>query len=297
MTRKEASNNHGDRINRVLTYINTHLGEKIDLAKLAEIAHFSPFHFHFHRIMRAYLNESIGSYIIRVRLETAAAMLLSTDETVGDIAWKMGYESPAAFGKAFQKRFGISPGAYRQNMGSHEYQSEFRQATGNALLSDLTSIKMELKPIIKEIGPKKVVYIHAIGAYEDVGPVWERLAGFMQKNKLFGPGTECLGISYDDPEVTETEKLRYDACFTVKEEVKPEGEVGFKELEGGTFAIFRHTGPYSGLSETYKGIYKDWLPTCGYELRDTPPWEACLNSPEDTRPEELITDIYIGVKK
>jgi AraC family transcriptional regulator len=239
--------------------------------------------------MKAYLNESIGSYIIRVRLETAATLLLFMDDPVGDIAWKVGYESPAAFTKAFQKRFGTSPSDYRQNRGSLEYNKLF--------MSDLKSITMELKPKIKEIKPKKVVYIRAIGAYNQLGPVWEQLAQFMNKNKLFGFGTECIGISYDDPEITDTEKLRYDACFTVSKEVKPEGEVGFKEIAGGTYAIFRHKGPYSGFQETYNKIYKNWLPSSGYGLRDIPCMEFYHNDPNKTKPENLKTDIYVGIKK
>jgi AraC family transcriptional regulator len=287
MNRISTTNNYRERINKVLLYINNHLGEKIDLAKMADMAHFSPFHFH--RIMKAYLNESIGAYIIRVRLETAATLLLFANDPIGDIAWKMGYESPAAFTKAFQKRFGTSPSDYRQNKGSLEYNKIF--------MSDLKSIKMELKPKIKEIKPKKVIYIHSIGDYNELGPVWERLTKFMQKKKLFSFGTECLGLSYDDPEVTDTEKLRYDACFTVSKEVKPEGEVGYKEIEGGLFAIFRHKGPYSKLSETYDQIYKNWLSTSGYELRDVPPLEVYLSDPEKTKPENLKTDIYVGIIK
>ncbi len=40
-----------ERINKVLVYIDRNLGEKLDLEKLASIAHFSSFHFH--KIMRA----------------------------------------------------------------------------------------------------------------------------------------------------------------------------------------------------------------------------------------------------
>lgn len=275
-----------ERINRVLVYINNHLGDKIDLAGLSEIAHFSPFHFH--RIMRAYLKESIGTYIIRIRMESAATLLLYTKDDVADIAIKVGYESPAAFSKAFQKRFGTSPSDYRQNKGSLEYDVLF--------ISDLKSKVMELKPKIKEIGSKKVVYIHAIGDYNEVGPVWERLADFMKKKKLFGFSTESMGISYDDPDITEASKLRYDACCTVSKEVKPEGEVGYKVIEGGLFAIFRHKGPYNTLNTTYNQIYEQWLPGSGYELRDVPPREVYLNDPEKSKPEDLKTDIYIGVE-
>ena len=164
-------------------------------------------------------------------------------------------------------------------------------------MSDLKINKMKLKPKIKEINHKKVVYIRAIGAYNDVGPVWERLTGFMKKNRLFGFGTQCLGISYDDPDITDTEKLRYDACFTVSKEVKPEGEVGFMDVEGGLFAIFRHKGAYATLNETYNQIYKNWLPESGYELRDVAAMEVYLNHPGKTKSDNLKTDIYLGVKK
>jgi len=295
VNRIETTNNYQERINHVMRYIESNLGEKIDLARLAEIANFSQYHFH--RIMRAHLNESIGSYIIRIRMETATTLLFFTEEAVGDIAWKVGYESPAAFSKAFQKRFGTSPSEYRRNREPHINQKDFQPAEGNPDLSTLKIRKMELKPKIKEIQPKKVVYIRAIGDYNNVGPVWERLGTYMQKNRLFGFGTECLAISYDDPDVTDKEKLRYDACFTVSKEVKPEGEVGFMEIEGGWFAIFRHKGPYSTLNQTYRQIYKNWLPESGYGLRDMACMEIYLNDPTKTKAENLKTDIYIGIKK
>ena len=254
---------------------------------LAEMAHFSPFHFH--KIMRAYLRESLGSYIIRVRLDTAASLLLYATAPVSDIAYRIGYDTPAAFTKAFQKRFGTSPSGYRQNKGSLQLEK--------AELMNFKARKMNLKAKIREIKPIPVVYIHCIGDYNDVGPAWEKLAKFMKEKKLFSFGLDCIGVSYDDPTVTETEKLRYDACFSVRKEVKPVGEIGYKVLEGGQFAIFRHNGPYMDLSQTYDQVYLNWLPGSGYELRDAPPLEFYLNDPDKTKPENLKTDIYIPVNK
>jgi AraC family transcriptional regulator len=238
--------------------------------------------------MRAYLKESLGSYIIRVRLDTAASLLLYSGEPISGIAYRIGYDTPAAFTKAFQKRFGMSPSDFRQNKGSLK--------TENVRLSNLNLKLMNLKPKIREVHPIPVVYIHCIGDYNDVGPAWEKLAAFMKKNKLFAFGTDFIGVSYDDPSVTETEKLRYDACASVKKEVKAEGEIGYKVLEGGVYAVFRHNGPYANLSQTYDAIYLDWLPGSGRELRDAPPLEFYLNDPDGTRPEKLKTDIYIPLK-
>ena len=54
-------------VNAVVDYINLHLGEEIDLKSLAKISHFSPFYFH--RIMKAFLGEPIGTFIVRTRSE------------------------------------------------------------------------------------------------------------------------------------------------------------------------------------------------------------------------------------
>jgi AraC family transcriptional regulator len=276
-----------ERINRVLWHIDRNLGEKMDLEMLAEMAHFSPFHFH--KIMRAYLRESLGSYIIRVRLDTAASLLIYSTDQVSDIAYRIGYDTPAAFTKAFQKRFGTSPSDYRQNKGSLRLET--------VQLSTLNFKKMNLKPKIREIKPIPVVYVHAIGSYNEVGPSWEKVMKFMKEKKLFSFSMDFIGVSYDDPTVTETEKLRYDACVRVHKEVKPEGEVGYKVLDGGLYAIFRHKGPYEGFSQTYDEIYLNWLPESGYELRDAPPLEFYLNAPDRTKPENLKTDIYVPVKR
>ena len=72
--KSDTQNFYFERINKVIQYINNHLDENPDISKLAEIGNYSPYHFH--RIMKAYLGESLGAYIIRLRLETAVSLLL-----------------------------------------------------------------------------------------------------------------------------------------------------------------------------------------------------------------------------
>ena len=61
-------------VNAVVDYINMHLGEEIDLKSLAKISHFSPFYFH--RIMKAFLGEPVGTFIVRYRSRCPVASLL-----------------------------------------------------------------------------------------------------------------------------------------------------------------------------------------------------------------------------
>ncbi len=53
-------------------------------------------------------------YLSRWRLLTAAGLLHDSALSLGEIAARVGYESEAAFSKAFKRRFGSPPGAYRR---------------------------------------------------------------------------------------------------------------------------------------------------------------------------------------
>ena len=290
MSHKQTTTKHyNERINKVLHYIQTHLDEKLDLDKLASISAISPFHFH--RIMRAHLNETVMSYVIRVRLETAVNLLWHTGLSITDVAYKVGYDVPSSFNKAFKKRFGQSPGEFRDNNG--------KNSTIDYLKTDEKMKKtIELKATIKTIDPKQVIYVSSIGPYDGKGTenAWKKVCNFAGRKGLFGKSNEFIGISHDDPKVTDPKKLRYDACVTIKGDVKPEGEVGVRTIQGGRYAVFLHEGPYTEFENTYDYIYGEWLPSSGEELRDDPCFELYLNSPDDTRPENLKTEIYLPLQ-
>ena len=153
-----------------------------------------------------------------------------------------------------------------------------------------------LQPKIRVENPKKVIYARALGNYnENAEKAWKLIGEFAHRKKLFGFKTEFFGISYDDPKITETEKLRYDACMTITKDIPPEGEIGVQEIPGGKYAVFLHIGPYDKLESSYDTIFGKWLPESGLELRDTSCIEKYLNSPDSTRPEKLRTEIYIPV--
>jgi AraC-like DNA-binding protein len=60
-----------------------------------------------------YLSEPPMAYLIRWRLKLAARALASTSRGVAEIAEDVGYESEAAFNRAFKREFGLPPARYR----------------------------------------------------------------------------------------------------------------------------------------------------------------------------------------
>ena len=139
-------------VNRVVEYINNHLGEEIDLERLAEISHFSPYHFH--RIMKAFLGEPLGAFIVRTRIETAARLLRYSTMPVSDIAYQIGYGSPSSLSKVFKQFYGISPLEYRNNK--------------NFVIMKPAIIRpdLELKREIRNVSERNVIYIRLTGDYK-----------------------------------------------------------------------------------------------------------------------------------
>ena len=131
-----------------------------------------------------------------------------------------------------------------------------------------------------------------MGPYDQVGSAWESLCTHLGPQGRPGPGARFVGVCYDDPEVTAPEKIRYDACITVEEDFRPEGEIGVQVVGGGVYGKTTHLGPYNKLVTTYAQLMGQWLPQSGRELRSEPSLEFYLNDPESTDPEDLVTDIY-----
>jgi AraC-like DNA-binding protein len=89
-------------LHRVLDYINDNLAEELHLESLADVAGFSPFHFH--RIFSSMIGESPREYIERLRLERSANFLfMHPEKTITNIALECGFSSHAAFARSFKK--------------------------------------------------------------------------------------------------------------------------------------------------------------------------------------------------
>ncbi len=279
------AHDHIKRINRVLNYIEEHLDQSLQLEILAEVACFSPFHFH--RIFLAYLGETLSDYIRRIRLEKAVLKLCYSDEAIGDIGINVGYETPSAFTKAFKNNFGVSPKIFRKK--STVLDTKELKVKPNFKLKE-----EYMQPEIIEREETEVIYVRRLGAYASAAEqAWQELCAFAIPRQLISKNAENIGISYDDPATTASNKLRYDACISISKIIKVEGEIGQQKIAGGRYAVFLHSGPYEKLEGVYKDIYSQWLPQSGCNLADAPCFEKYLNSPENVSPEELKTEIHI----
>ena len=276
-------NDYIQRINKVVANINNHLDETLDLKKLANEAALSDFHFH--RIFKALKGEAIGGYITRLRLEATARLLRYTALTIEEIAFNIGYETPASLSKAFKKQYGISPTEYRTNKDTYIMKKE--------IINPDLALKA---PKIVTLEPKNLIYVALTGAYGslDYGKAYEQLWAVIKAQKLFTKGIESICISYDDPKITEGSLQRSDVCLAIHKPATPQEEVSCKTLAGGKYTVFFYQGCYENLSQVYDTAVR-WVIDHQYTLREEPFFEKYLNDARRTPKEKLKTEIYIPI--
>lgn len=275
-----------ERILKVLLYIQNNLYEPLSLEELAAVACFSPYHFH--RIFRGMVGETLAAHIRRLRLERAAQLLQYGNHTVTDLAFEAGYETVESFTRAFRDRFGVVPSEYKKN--NHD---RFSACWPDPVKKGESPMDVQ----IKEIPSCQVIFVRHVGPYHECGKAWEKLCTWAGPRGYFQPGVEFIGLCYDDPDITAPEKIRYDACITVNSDVKPDGEIHTQTIDAGLYAVTTHHGSYNKLSETYAALCGRWAPANSYEIRSLPSMEIYLNSPEETPEDELLTDIYVPIEK
>jgi signal transduction histidine kinase/AraC-like DNA-binding protein/CheY-like chemotaxis protein len=67
-----------------------------------------------YRKIKALLNINVNDYILNVRLQKAKYFLQHEELTISEIAYKVGFSSPAYFSTVFKSKFGVTPKAFKE---------------------------------------------------------------------------------------------------------------------------------------------------------------------------------------
>jgi len=230
-----------ERILRVLTHIQEHLDETLDLEELARVACFSSFHFH--RVFAAMTGETIADHVRRLRLERAAMELRSGAKQVIQVALDAGYEAHAAFTRAFKAAYGVSPAEFRRATGPIAIRDapsgvHFRPGVPVTRFNTNHSTTKVMKVITRKIKPMRVAYLRHVGPYEkrQVAHMGFDLLARLSADKQVRQRSAFICIGHDNPSVTPASELRFDTCFTVDEKYEPKKPVELQTIGGGDYA-------------------------------------------------------------
>lgn len=267
----------GQRILRVLDHVQQHLSDDVAPEVLADIAGLSLHHFH--RVFRGLTGESVMGFVRRLRLERAAQHLKLGDAPITEVALEAGYGSHEAFTRAFRNRFGLPPREFRQQ----------RRIEGGA-----PEVWFRNDPA------QTCVALRHTGDYADCGRAWDQLlahagaAGWMPH--VWG----SIGLCYDDPDITATDQLRYDACLAfddARARALCRPPFVLRTVPAGRYAIAAHRGSYEEILDTYVGLIGRALPFRGVELANEPVVERYLDDPNTVPIDQLRTEICVRIQE
>jgi AraC family transcriptional regulator len=307
----------------VIDFIERNIDQELSLESLALVANFS--RFHFHRIFKAMMGETLNQFIQRVRLERAAALLAhNPKKSITEIAFDCGFSGSASFARAFKDFFDM-PASQWRSRGRHSNRKNGKTnrkkgesfgnmgkdtATSSYYIDDQTNkpkwrIKMkkenEFTVEVKEIPEQSVAYLRHVGPYQGDGELFGRLIGKLMtwagaRGLINFPETQLLMVYHDDPKVTDDEKLRTSVCLTIPKETKVDGEIGKMTLHGGDYAVARFELADNEFQQAWDKIYGVWLPDSGYQPDNHPCFEICHNDPKEHPEHKHIVDICVPVK-
>lgn len=281
------------------------LDEALDLNELAGSAALSPFHFH--RIFRGMLGETPLEMHRRLRLERAASQLLTSTRPVTAIAFDAGYDTHETFTRAFRDAYAMTPSSFRLCVRKDDGCERLPQINLAARCGIHYAPPVNLKTIrfvrgepvmnvtIQQMPSLRIAAMQHVGPYNRISEAFQRLGAIAGRDGLVRDGAMMLALYYDDPETTPPSQLRSDAGITVPDGVPLPPEVVEKRLPASRYARSTHLGPYDTLGDTWSRMMGEWLPGSGERIGSGASFEVYRNTPADTRPEELRTDLYVPI--
>jgi AraC family transcriptional regulator len=150
---------------------------------------------------------------------------------------------------------------------------------------------------IEKMPELRVGAVRHVGPYLQINRAFAKLGEIVDKAGVARqPDMAMLAIYHDDPETTPASELRSEAGLTFPADMRLPKDLEEHKIPAGRYARVTHVGPYEELGDTWKRLMGEWLPASSERVRDTPSYEIYRNTPENAKPEELRTDIYVPLE-
>ena len=289
-----------ERFNAALAYIEANLDGVIDGKKISKITFYSTYQFQ--KIFTAMSGIPLSEYIRNRRLDRAAFDLRNTDETVGDIALKYGYDSPTAFNRAFQRLHGIAPSRVRTEKGLQ--LKAYPPMQFQLCIKGATVMKYRIveQKAFRLVGYKlPTMRMKNFEQFKEIPKFWDEHFANGNFAKLMsinlsekhdnGRVDGVLGICVV-PDI-DSDALDY-YIATAYEGESPEGmeEIIVPDC---TYAVFECRGkiPFS-VQDMTRRLYGEWLPNSGYEWANAPDIERYFDG--DPTSEDYVCELWLPVR-
>lgn len=252
---------------QALDFMEAHLLEPISYQEVARHVYVSGYHFH--RTFSMLTGLTVSEYMRNRRLSLAGQEVIESDEKVITLALKYGYESPESFTKAFSRFHGVSPSIARK--------SGLPLQLYNRLILKLTvegGMIMQYKIVERE--PFKIIAktqqfpntIIADDFNTDISDYWRQCSDAAVFDVLGQHALDKNLYGMCEHVTKDSDYFSYGIGMVYSQGAIPEG-YSIWEVNPTLWAVFPCIGDSGAcIGETWQKIFKEFLPSSGYEMLD-----------------------------
>jgi AraC family transcriptional regulator len=272
-----------ERVNRAIDHIVRNLAEPLRLEDVSEAAGFSPFHFH--RVFKSLLGETLHQFVKRLRLERALYLMShAPNRSLTDVALDCGFSSSSDFSRSFKQHYDAAPSAFDletfRNSRREQFERVLLRQEGRHRFTTLPAGQnpdgFEVR--LRDLPARTVAYIRVLDPYREgvAQAAYERLLGWAIDHRL--ADGQWLGYMWDEPEIVALSDCRYDVALVV-DDVEPSGEIGRFVFPPMRVAEVVMSGSIELETRAIDWLYRTWLPRSGFVPDDQPVFEAWIGRP------------------
>ncbi|MEM9034140.1 MAG: AraC family transcriptional regulator [Actinomycetota bacterium] len=286
----------------------------VDLREVGELVGLSPGRAQ--RVMTALTGESPKRFDLRVRVDQAAVLLVTTDERVLDVAVACGFASHESLIRTFGARFGTTPTEWRRraraagwteqltrsNLVDHAAIAASASRCVGLYRRPLRSTPREAPAMPYEISTRTVEPVAVLFQTRRVEADALPTALAEVLPAVFGYAME-QGLPMAGPPVVRYLDLSpafitFEGGVPLTAEAPAPAEASGIQigwLHGGTVAVTQHRGPYEQLGDAHAALDR-WIDANGAKSVGAP-WESYITDPGDVPdPADWLTDVFWPVE-
>lgn len=287
-----------EQFEKAILFIEENLCSNITVEQVANVSGYS--YYHFHRLFKAVIGESIGNYIRLRRLARASQELLYTDKKIIDIAISYEFETQESFCRAFKQVYGMTPTIYRKN--------RIDMIVGNKKPLSIINLKhlynnITINPEIVTVPEIKLVGVRYTSSITEnlVYHMWEVFHTRYNEIKYVEENANQYSIcelesDFDKKQFDKNSQSNQFIGVQVEEFSDIPSGMYNKILIGGKYAKFVHKGKTTDLYMTYQYIWGTWIPCSGCEIDMRDDFECYTEKFIGADNEESEISIFIPIK-
>lgn len=294
MSNENISQEYTRRIDKVVNYILSHMNEELNLAVLARIANYSPFHFQ--RLFKELIGESPKQFIIRMRLENAAFLIIThRHKSIGEIAENSGFSSVSTFARAFKNYFGVTAQQLRELPRSEQFSihKKFHYSSKLSTFSDSIYRTESMDGLDLKIVTIPNLFVAFInGPLDDTFEIQNNFRKIVQlalEYNFFNSDSMYIGV------ISPHARL-YQAGVSFLQNKEVPKSINTAKIEAGKYAVLKVSGDIKQNFLKFHNFYDNWLPRSIYRIKEHSVFEVLTRNPITMVYETTIRDLYIPIE-